>query len=176
MGTTEIKTGGIRSGDVKDFSLRCEDFRPAEDACGVPGPQGPAGAPGPAGTGAEGLTSTKVRVQEEVIEMTCSAPEDGPMGYASHCTGEEQVEARCEPGEVVTGGSVRRPSTENQSTATSYYSVSASASDDRPDPLAGTPTAWTADARASATSSSFTTDPPPTPPNPTVTVYAVCAS
>ena len=177
VGATELKADAIRSGHVKDFSLRCKDFRPAAEACGVPGPRGPAGPAGAdGGTGGEGLTKTTVRMHEEVIEMTCSEPADGPMGYSSHCSGEEEVKASCEPGEVATGGSVGSPSRESQSFGTGYYDVGAAAGDDRPDPLSGTPTAWIADANANGWSTSYTSDPPATPTDPSVKVYAVCAS
>lgn len=145
------------------------------EACGVPGPQGPDGADGSGGDA--GLTTTTVRLHEEVIEMTCSEPSNGAEGYAIFCNGAEEIRAECEPGEVATGGSVGPRSQEDQFTpGTGDYSVRSSASDDRPDPLSGTPTAWAADARASASSSSYTADPPATPPDLSVKVYAVCAS
>jgi hypothetical protein len=165
VGTTEIKPDGVRSGDVKDFTLRCEDFKPAEEACGVPGPRGPIGPPGPPGADAtdetDALTTTTVRMHEEVIELTCGAP-DPFMGGRS-CTGSETVSASCEAGEVATGGSVPTPAPTGQTTTT--------VRNDRPNPSAGTPTGWTAD--VSSGGATFSSDPPP---NQTVTVYAVCAS
>ena len=167
VGTTEIKTDGVRSGDVKNFSLRCEDFRPAEEACGVPGPQGPVGPPGPAGTGGRtggGLTTTTVRSHDETIEMTCRT--DGMGG--SYCDGTETVTASCLPEEVATGGSVAAPPRSNQPGGSTGTIVTR----DRPDPVSGVPTGWAGE----ASSNGYTISSSNPPPDQAVTVYVVCAS
>lgn len=56
VGARQIKTGAVRSAEVKDFSLQADDFAkgslPAGQVGpkGEQGPQGPAGAPGTPGT------------------------------------------------------------------------------------------------------------------------------
>ena len=58
VGPAQIRAGAVRSGEVKDRSLRARDFargqlpRGATGATGAVGPAGPAGAPGPTGASA----------------------------------------------------------------------------------------------------------------------------
>ena len=161
VGPKEIREGAVKSSEVRDGSLKCMDFNNT-DICapGPVGPRGPAGPEGPPGADtAEGLTTTIARSHVEVIEMTCN-PND--MG-AQDCSGAETVTASCEPGEVATGGSATAPGPQVRTSTT--------VSRDRPDPVSGVPTGWTAEARSSGF---YFND--ETPVTQEVTVHVVCAS
>lgn len=186
IGPAELTDDAVHSADVEDHSLRCRDFKPQANACGR-GPAGPAGADGEDGADGNvgtdptellgGLTTTTVRPHVEAIEMTCTEPSDGPMGFARSCDGSETVRAECNPGEVVTGGSTSGGATDSSNDGGTYQYMVSTVEKDLPDPPSGTPTAWVADVRVSGTSSSFdssTTPPVPAPMG--ITVYAVCAS
>ena len=81
VGTTEIKPEGVRSGDVKDFSLRCEDFNEDAPVCqagppgqaglqGERGPQGPPGVEGADGAdGASGSPDTPQQVLDKLKQV-----------------------------------------------------------------------------------------------------------
>jgi hypothetical protein len=62
VGTKQIKTGGVESGDVKDKTLKLQDFSASARAglTGATGPQGATGAQGPKGdAGTNGTNGTK---------------------------------------------------------------------------------------------------------------------
>lgn len=59
VGARQIKTGAVRSEEVKDFSLRGDDFAKGSLASTLPGVPGPKGEPGPQGpTGPAGAPGT----------------------------------------------------------------------------------------------------------------------
>lgn len=189
VGTYEIRANGVQSTDIRDHSLLCEDFNASEPVCGngvgSAGPQGPGGqvgptgAPGetgatgpqgPPGTNIAGLSTATVRVHVETIEKSCTSSYEPNYGEGIvRCSGEETLVAACESGEIATGGSANA---NNSDSVTQTV-----ASNDRPDPQAGTPTGWTVDARTS--SFQFYTDqsnPPAPSADETVTIRVVCAS
>lgn len=144
VGPKEIREGAVKSSEVRDGSLKCIDFDDSE-ICE------------PAVSG--GLTTTIARSHVETDEMTCN-PND--MGGKS-CSGAETVTASCNPGEVATGGSASAPPPEVRTVT--------EVTDDRPDPVSGVPTGWTAE--ASSSGFYFNDE---TPVTQEVTVHVVCAS
>jgi hypothetical protein len=61
VGARQIKTGAVRSPEVKDFSLQANDFAKGSLPAGATGPKGDQGPQGPTGpTGAAGAPATKV--------------------------------------------------------------------------------------------------------------------
>jgi hypothetical protein len=84
VGTRQLKKNAVTGAKVKDGSLSVEDFKSGQ----LPkGERGPVGERGP--QGASGATSVVVRYGEE------GKPKQGERG---------QSNAKCFPGEVVTGG------------------------------------------------------------------------
>lgn len=170
IGNAELKIGSVRTKQVADGSLQCKDFKPSADACGR-GPAGPAGADGVDAAG--GAPTVVARSHTEPIELTCTTTQDPAMGgYWTNCSGSETVRAECAPGEVATGGSAEG----DKSTQDSGVNLQTRATEDRPDPSSGQPTAWAAEVTSSGFGYAGSNANPPPPANQDFTVYVVCAS
>ncbi len=60
VGARQIKTGAVRSAEVKDFSLQADDFAKGSLPAGAAGPKGEPGSQGPAGpAGTSGTPSVR---------------------------------------------------------------------------------------------------------------------
>jgi hypothetical protein len=161
IGTAELKDGSVRTKNVANGSLECKDFKPSADACGQDT------------TGPAGLTTTIARSHTETIELTCNTTYDSFMNfYSTSCQGSETVRAECAPGEVATGGSVQG----EERASDNGYTLTTAASEDRPDPADGTPTAWAAEVTSSGYAFSGSDPNPPPPSDQDLAVYVVCAS
>jgi hypothetical protein len=99
VGANQIRTGGVRSSEVKDRTLGARDLtvgarrflKSQEGAQGPQGPQGERGPQGPSGTGGGSVGLTYKTVTGTAL----------PGGDPSGAT------ATCDPGQRVTGGGVR---------------------------------------------------------------------
>jgi hypothetical protein len=107
VGARQLRTGAVRSAEVKDRSLRVADLS-VQARRSLRGRRGPAGPPGPAG-GAGG-TATALSV--------VAAPGVVSAGNVTSAT------ATCPPGRTVSGGGVRIDSAGDSSMRESYPSQS----------------------------------------------------
>ncbi len=96
VGDRQIRTGAVRSSEVKDRSLSVRDLR-ISARTSLRGAQGPPGPPGPAGAGGAGGAGVPLTVRT-------AAGTIGPAG-ANEVTG-DAVTAACLAGERVVGGGV----------------------------------------------------------------------
>jgi hypothetical protein len=97
-----------------------------------------------------------------LADPTCTA-----VGSTTFCNyPPTQVTASCKKGEHAVGGGYQGAQSGNPTG--SSYSFSGVGSFNRPEPVKGTPTGWSAEAVGNASS--------PDLPAPTFTVYAVCSS
>jgi hypothetical protein len=118
VGTNQLRTGAIRSVDVKDRSLEARDLslkarrflKGQKGEQGERGPQGPAGPTGPSGGGGGG-GSTSVVITTETATGTVA------FGEVASAT------ATCGAGRRVTGGGVRVDSASDTSARESYPNV-----------------------------------------------------
>jgi hypothetical protein len=149
VGANQIRTGGVRSAEVRDRALGARDLslsarrflRSQRGAQGPQGPRGEQGPPGPPGSGAN------------VALVYKTATGTTPAGEVTGAT------ATCDPGQRVTGGGVRVDSDVDASAVESYPNLNNTAwtgwvGNDEPAP--GDP------------------DYPPLGPPATFTVIAIC--
>jgi hypothetical protein len=112
-----------------------------------------------------GHHKTKVTTRSATVQLanpTCTA-----VGSSSFCSySATPVTAKCKQGEHAVGGGYE--GSQSGAPTSSQYSFSGVGSFDRPDPVEGTPTGWSAEGVG-------TTSSPDLPP-PSFTVYAVCSS
>jgi hypothetical protein len=152
VGTNQLRTGAIRSVDVKDRSLEARDLslkarrflKGQKGERGERGPQGPAGGtgdPGTSGGGGGGTTTTT----PAGITLTVKTASGSVTGSAE--TGD--AVATCDAGQRVTGGGVRIDSGGGASQSESYPS--------------GNNTSWTGVVSKDVNNATFT-------------VFAICAS
>ena len=103
VGATQLRTGAVRSDEVKDRSLGVSDLslgarRSLQGQQGVPGPIGPQGPPGdPGGTigtpGSPALALTYVAQEGTAPAATASGVGSTPQGRLARRAGASSVEA-----------------------------------------------------------------------------------
>lgn len=147
----QIDKNAVRTAEVKNGSLLCADFNPSEPACRV--------------------AASAVRSNRQSVAMSCQESEPFPGSFFVSCNGQATITASCNPGERATGGGYETPPT---STSGSQISTAA-ITQDRPDPVSGTPNGWAVRVTASGANSG-TSPGLARPPDPEVIVYAVCES
>ena len=111
-----------------------------------------------------------VRSTTKRIAMTCMETDIGFGTFIVNCTGQDTVDAPCNPGEHATGGGYATPSPSGGGPASS-----AAITDTLPNPSGGTPTGWRLRVTANGSNTS-SSSPVPRPPDPEVTAYAVCST
>jgi hypothetical protein len=111
VGANQIRTGGVRTAEVKDRSLGARDLSTAARTFlkGRTGPQGPTGPTGPPGNGPG--TPTSVVLTYETSPGTLNA---GEVGGGT---------ATCGAGRHVTGGGARVESASDTSIRESYPNI-----------------------------------------------------
>lgn len=98
VGDRQIRTGAVRSSEVRDRSLQLRDISRRARAA-LRGARGPAGPPGPAGgAGPGGAAGVAARLTYKAVPGTV-AP--GPPPDSSTI---REATATCDPGQRVTGG------------------------------------------------------------------------
>jgi hypothetical protein len=126
VGAKQIKKNAVRSAEVKNQSLSCEDLDPA--ACA-------------------GDVTTRSKT------VTLSSPECSGGGGTTFCRYPTRpVTAKCNPGERAMGGGSEGILEGDPGVAPSRFSNASQLN--RPDPASGTPTGWTVDANGSTYASS----------------------
>jgi hypothetical protein len=150
VGSAQIEKNAVGASEVKNGALSCAEFKAAKAPC----------AP------------TTVRSLTVTLPLTCAETNPFAGQYFLNCSSPKQaVKAPCGSGEHATGGGYNAPT---GGTAGSGPVSSATVTNSRPDPDAGTPDGWTVD--ASGAGSNVGSAPGLAhPPDPQVTVYAVCS-
>jgi hypothetical protein len=117
VGATQLRTGAVRSSEVKDRSLQVADLsRRARSS--LRGERGPAGPPGTSAQGAPG--GTGAIVLKTAAGVVPAAPVDAEI------TGPATT-ASCDPGQRVTGGGVALADVPNMTVHDSFPSANGTA-------------------------------------------------
>jgi len=127
VGATQIRTGAIRSSEVKDRSLQVRDLSLSarEELQGERGPIGPQGAPGSsgaAGTAGSGSGTTVIAASGVAITskslVATAAPATGDANDPTTTTTVASVS--CDGGQKVVGGGARMDDIGNTAISDSY--------------------------------------------------------
>ena len=156
VGPAQIERGAVRSPEVENESLRCNDFNPKSGLC----------------------VDAVVRKRTTTVPLTCQDQEFGPGFFQRFCSGEATIKASCKNRESLVSGGYRLPANTppapGQPIGTPMTQSAAGVSADRPAPASKTPNGWAVQAQGFGSSSANSQAALQTPPDPEVTVYAVC--
>jgi hypothetical protein len=148
VGAREIEKNAVRSGELKNASVKCADL-------------------------AAGCGASVVRPLTETIELSCQEGSPAPGTYFKTCSAKETIRAACNAGEHATGGGFEIADTVT-STAPGGTTTGVDIEASKPDSSSGAAAGWTVTAAASGIANG-TSPGLPSPPNPSVTVYAQCS-